>query len=61
MVAVDRTDLVGALIVDDLVDPETGEVIAAANSRVTDDLLTMAEEAGLVHLSLAFPGLGSGG
>jgi len=55
MVAVDRTDLVGALIIGDLVDSETGEVIASANSRVTEDLLTMATEAGLTHLSLAFP------
>ena len=54
-VAVDRADLVGAIVVDDLVDPETGEVIVAANSRVTDDVLVQAEEAGLDVLSLAFP------
>jgi len=54
-VTVDRSQLVGAIIVDDLVDPETGEVIAAANTRVTDDVLNMAEEAGLETLALAFP------
>ena len=54
-VVVDRSDLVGAVIVDDLVDPETGEVIAAANTRVTDDVLNMAAEAGLDSLALAFP------
>ncbi len=54
-VAVDRADLVGAIVVDDLVDSETGEVIFAANSRVTDEVIAQAEEAGLDVLSLAFP------
>ena len=54
-VGVDGADLVGAVVVDDLVDPETGEVIAPANSRVTDDLLRTAAEAGLTTLHLAFP------
>jgi DNA-directed RNA polymerase subunit beta len=52
---VDRAQVVGAIVIDDLVDPETGEVIAAANSRVTEDLLAMAQEAGINTLSLAFP------
>jgi len=54
-VAVNRIDLVGAVVVDDLVNAETGEVIAPANSRVTEDLLSMADEAGITSLSLAFP------
>jgi DNA-directed RNA polymerase subunit beta len=54
-VSVDRDDLIGAVVVDDLVDPETGEVIAAANSRVTEELLAQADEAGLDKLALAFP------
>ncbi len=54
-VAVERAELIGAIIVDDLVDKETGEVIAAANTRVTDDVLALAEEAGIDALSLAFP------
>jgi len=53
--SVDGPQIVGAIVVDDLVDPETGEVIAAANSRVTEDLLAMAQEAGITNLSLAFP------
>jgi DNA-directed RNA polymerase subunit beta len=54
-VAVHRDTLVGAILVDDLVDSETGEVIAAANSRITDEVLAAAEEAGLDRLPLAFP------
>ncbi len=54
-VAVDREALVGALLVDDLVDPETGEVLAAANSRITSEILGMADEAGVRSLSMAFP------
>jgi DNA-directed RNA polymerase subunit beta len=54
-IKVDRDDLIGAVVVDDLVDPETGEVIAAANSRVTEELLAHADEAGLNKLALAFP------
>jgi len=54
-VRVDREELIGAVVVDDLVDPETGEVIAAANTRVTEELLAQADEAGLKKLSLAFP------
>jgi len=54
-VAVTRDDLLGAIVVDDLVDDETGEVIVAANSRVTDEVLTAAEEAGITTISLAFP------
>jgi DNA-directed RNA polymerase subunit beta len=54
-VGVARDELVGAILVDDLVDEETGEVITPANSRVTDEVLTMAEEAGVMKLSLAFP------
>ena len=54
-VAVGREGLVGAILIDDLVDGETGEVLAPANSRVTEDLIAMAEEAGLTTISLAFP------
>ena len=54
-VAVTRDDLLGAIVVDDLVDSETGEVIVAANSRVTDEVLAAAEEAGITTISLAFP------
>jgi DNA-directed RNA polymerase subunit beta len=54
-IRVDRDDLIGAIVVDDLVDPETGEVIAAANTRVTEELLAQADEAGLNTLGLAFP------
>jgi len=54
-VAVTRDDLLGAIVVDDLVDSETGEVIVAANSRVTDEALAAADEAGITTISLAFP------
>jgi DNA-directed RNA polymerase subunit beta len=54
-IRVDRDELIGAIVVDDLVDPETGEVIAAANSRVTEELLAQADEAGINQLALAFP------
>jgi DNA-directed RNA polymerase subunit beta len=54
-VAVERDQLIGAVLVDDLIDGETGEVIAASNSRVTDELLNMVEEAGIDTISLAFP------
>ncbi|MCG6962622.1 MAG: DNA-directed RNA polymerase subunit beta [Acidobacteria bacterium] len=54
-VAVDRESLIGALLVDDLIDPETGEVLAPANSRITSELLNMADEAGSPTLAMAFP------
>jgi len=54
-VAVDRAELVGAILVDDLVDSETGEVIAAANTRITDEVLNTADEAGIDTVALAFP------
>ncbi len=54
-IQVNREDLVGAILLDDIVDPETGEVVAPANSRITDEILTAALEAGQVELSLAFP------
>ncbi len=50
-----RADLIGAIVVDDLVNAETGEVVAPANTRLTDEVLEMAEEAGIEVLSLAFP------
>jgi len=53
-VGVSREDLIGAILINDIVDKE-GEVLAPANSRVTEELLTMAEEAGVMTLSLAFP------
>ena len=54
-VAVERSELIGAILVSDLIDQETGEVIAAANSRITDDLLNSADDAGIDVLRLAFP------
>ena len=54
-VTVSREELLGAIVVDDLVDDETGEVIVAANSRVTDEVLAAADEAGITTISLAFP------
>ena len=54
-VAVSREDLIGAIVVDDLVDQETGEVIVPANARVTDDVLAQADEAGIDTISVAFP------
>ena len=52
-VAVDRAELVGAILIDDLVDSETGEVIAAANTRITDEVLNTADEAGIETIALA--------
>ena len=54
-VAVSREDLIGAIVVDDLIDQETGEVIVPANARVTDDVLAQADEAGIEVISVAFP------
>ena len=54
-VMVDREDLTGAILIEDLVDNETGEVLFAANSRITDEVLRVAEEAGITELELAFP------
>ena len=54
-VTVSREELLGAIVVDDLVDDETGEVIVAANSRVTDEVLAATDEAGITTISLAFP------
>jgi DNA-directed RNA polymerase subunit beta len=54
-VGVNRADLIGAIVVDDLVNAETGEVVAPANTRLTDEVLEMAEEVGIEVLSLAFP------
>ncbi len=54
-VAVSREELIGAIVVDDLVDPDTGEVVVPANSRVTDEVLAAADEAGVESIGLAFP------
>ena len=54
-VAVNREELIGAIVVDDLIDQETGEVIVPANARVTDDVLAQADEAGIDTISVAFP------
>jgi len=56
-VKVDIEQLVGAILVDDIVDPETGEVkdFARGNCRVTDELLAYAEEIGAHNLPLVFP------
>ena len=54
-VAIGREELIGAIVVDDLIDQETGEVIVPANARVTDDVLAQADEAGIDIISVAFP------
>ncbi len=54
-VKVNQEDLIGAILLEDIVDPETGEVVAAANARVTEELLAVAREAGKTDLLLAFP------
>jgi DNA-directed RNA polymerase subunit beta len=54
-IEVNATDIVGAILLDDLVDEETGEVVAPANARVTDELLSIAAETGATSLRLAFP------
>ena len=48
--------LVDGIIVDDLVDTETGEVVAEANTVVSPELLERAREMGVKKLALAFPG-----
>jgi hypothetical protein len=37
-IGVNRADLIGAIVVDDLVNAETGEVVAPANTRLTDEV-----------------------
>jgi len=54
-VKVEREKLVGAVLLDELIDRETGEVKVAANSRVTDEVLSTAAELGVKELALAFP------
>jgi len=48
--------LVDAVVVEDLVDPGTGEVIAEAATAVSPELLARAREIGRAELKLAFPG-----
>ena len=45
-----------AVVVEDLVDPGTGEVIAEAATAVSPELLARAREIGGAELKLAFPG-----
>ena len=48
--------LVDAILAQDLIDTETGEVIAEANTPVSAELLTKAYELGERELKFAFPG-----
>ncbi len=48
--------LVDAILVQDLVDPSTGEVVAEANTQVSAELLAKAYELGEKELRFAFPG-----
>jgi len=55
-VAVEAEALVDAILAEELVDSETGEVIAEANTLVSPELIERAREMGLKELQLAFPG-----
>jgi len=48
--------LVDAILVQDLIDPATGEVVAEANAPVSAELLAKAYELGEKELRFAFPG-----
>jgi DNA-directed RNA polymerase subunit beta len=54
-VKVSAEALVDAVLAEDLVDPETGEVIAEASTAVSPELLARAREIGRAELQLAFP------
>jgi DNA-directed RNA polymerase subunit beta len=55
-VKVDHEALVDAILAQDLVDKETGEVVAEANTQVSAELLAKAYELGERELKFAFPG-----
>jgi len=54
-IKVERGKLVGAILLEEIIDPETGEERVKANSRVTDEVLSIAAECKVKVLSLAFP------
>ncbi|MDP6530134.1 MAG: DNA-directed RNA polymerase subunit beta [Gemmatimonadota bacterium] len=53
--------LVGRMLARDIVNEETGEVVAEANSDVTEDLLALARECGVSELLLIGDAVGHGG
>jgi len=54
-VSVDPAALADAILLEDLVNPETGEVVFEANAHVTPELLDHARELGVSQLLLGFP------
>jgi DNA-directed RNA polymerase subunit beta len=54
-VEVDPTALEEAIVVEDLVNPETGELVCEANAHLSPELLEHAREMGLASIKLAFP------
>ena len=48
--------LVDAILAEELIDSETGEVVAEANTLVSPELIDRAREMGLKELQLVFPG-----
>jgi DNA-directed RNA polymerase subunit beta len=53
---VEPETLVDGILAEDLVDAETGEVVAEANTVVSPELIARATELGVKELALAFPG-----
>ncbi|MGQ9495760.1 MAG: DNA-directed RNA polymerase subunit beta [Thermoanaerobaculaceae bacterium] len=54
-VSLDKEALVEAILAEDLVNPETGEVVFEANSQFTPEIYDYARELGIKELLLAFP------
>ncbi|MGC8916180.1 MAG: DNA-directed RNA polymerase subunit beta [Thermoanaerobaculum sp.] len=54
-VEVEPASLLDAVLAEDLVNPETGEVVFEANAQVTPEMLAHARELGAERLLLAFP------
>jgi DNA-directed RNA polymerase subunit beta len=54
-IEIDAGDLEGAYTASDIIDTNTGEVLAEANSEVTAEILSKAVEAGVAELHLFFP------
>jgi DNA-directed RNA polymerase subunit beta len=55
VVTVDPEALVDAILAEDLIDTETGEVVAEANTAISTELLERARELGVKELLFAFP------
>jgi len=53
-IEIDPVTLAGLFLADDLADPNTGEVIAAAGDEVTPDLKEKLKDAGLIRLPILF-------